>query len=66
VLGTRQHGDLPLKVADLVRDQSELTEARDAAFELVRSGEFDTPEFAPLKNQVLDRFGKLFDLRGGG
>jgi ATP-dependent DNA helicase RecG len=66
VLGTRQHGDLPLKVADLVRDQSELTEARDAAFELVRSGEFDTPEFAPLKNQVLDRFGKLVDLRGGG
>lgn len=66
VLGTRQHGELPLKVADLVRDQVELTEARDAAFELVRTGEFDQPEFAPLKNQVLDRFGKLFDLKGGG
>ncbi len=66
ILGTRQHGDLPLKVADLVRDGDALAAARQTAFDLVASGAFDGPEFAPLKNQVLDRFGRLFDLAGSG
>ena len=62
VLGTRQHGDLPLKVADLVRDAAILREARTAAFELVESGQFDQPDFAPLKLKVLERFGEALDL----
>jgi ATP-dependent DNA helicase RecG len=62
VLGTRQHGDLPLRVADLTRDESILKETRTAAFDLVRSGEFDRPELAPLKVRVLERFGKALDL----
>jgi len=62
VLGTRQHGELPLKVADLVRDASVLREARTHAFELVGSGEFDGPEYAMLKIKVLDRFGTALDL----
>ena len=62
VLGTRQHGQLPLKVADLRRDQAILNEAREAAFALVDSGEFDQPPFAPAKRRVLDRFGRLMDL----
>jgi ATP-dependent DNA helicase RecG len=66
VLGTRQHGDLPLKVADLVRDQDLLAAVRNAAFELIESGEFDQPAFAPLKIRVLERFGKLFELVGSG
>jgi len=66
ILGTRQHGDLPLAVADLVRDESELGESRQAAFDLVGSGEFDDPKFVPLKVRVLERFGKLFDLVGSG
>ncbi|MGE5194095.1 MAG: ATP-dependent DNA helicase RecG [Deltaproteobacteria bacterium] len=66
ILGTRQHGDLPLTVADLLRDESELGEARRTAFDLVGSGEFDQPHFAPLKIRVLERFGKLFDLAGSG
>jgi len=66
VLGTRQHGDLPLKVADLIRDESLLAVTRDHAGELVSSGRFDQPEFAPLKIRVLDRFGKLLDITGGG
>jgi ATP-dependent DNA helicase RecG len=66
VLGTRQHGDLPLRVADLTRDAAILKEARAAAFELVRSGEFDQPELAPLKIQVLERFGKALDLAQTG
>ena len=40
VLGTRQSGSLPLRVADLVRDKALLEEARVAAFNLVESGEF--------------------------
>ena len=66
VLGTRQSGSLPLRVADLVRDQALLIEARIAAFNLVESGEFDQPEFAPLKNRVLDRFRQLMDLPRSG
>ena len=62
VLGTRQSGALPLRVADLTRDEAVLIEARTAAFNLVQTGEFDEPQFAPLKNQVLDRFSKLMDL----
>ncbi len=62
VLGTRQHGELPLRVADLTRDESILRETREAAFDLLRSGEFDRPELAPLKIRVLERFGKALDL----
>lgn len=62
VLGTRQSGSLPLRVADLIRDKALLEEARIAAFNLVETGEFDQPEFAPLKQRVLDRFAKLMDL----
>jgi ATP-dependent DNA helicase RecG len=66
VLGTRQHGELPLQVADLVRDKRELEAARKLAFELVKSGRFDQPEFVPLKVEVLNRFGRLLDISGGG
>jgi ATP-dependent DNA helicase RecG len=62
VLGTRQSGSLPLRIADLVRDKEILEEARTAAFNLVETGEFDDPEFAPLKIHVLERFAKLMDL----
>ena len=66
VLGTRQSGSLPLRVADLVRDKALLEEARIAAFNLVETGEFDQPEFAPLKIRVLERFAKLMDLQQTG
>jgi ATP-dependent DNA helicase RecG len=66
VLGTRQHGELPLRVADLVRDADHLDEARREAFRLVEGGELDGPEYAALKRKVLDRFGKLFDLPQSG
>jgi ATP-dependent DNA helicase RecG len=62
ILGTRQHGELPLRVANPLRDAEILEEARTAAFELVEQGEFDSPEYAPLKIHVLDRFATLFDL----
>ena len=66
ILGTRQSGALPLRVADLARDKEILIEARTAAFNLVETDEFDQPEFGPLKNLVLDRFSKLMDLPQSG
>lgn len=66
VLGTRQSGSLPLRVADLNRDQQLLIEARTAAFNLVETGEFDGPEFAPLKIRVLERFRQIMDLPQSG
>jgi ATP-dependent DNA helicase RecG len=66
VLGTRQHGELPFRVADLPRDAALLEEARREALALVESGRFDGPEFAPLKLAVLDRFGQLMDLPPSG
>lgn len=66
VLGTRQHGALPLRFANLVRDRKVLEEARESAFRWVETGEFDQPEFAPLKLSVLDRFGELMNLPRSG
>lgn len=66
VLGTRQSGSLPLRVADLNRDGQILLETRIAAFNLVETGEFDQPEYGPLKNRVLDRFQQLMDLPQSG
>lgn len=66
VLGTRQHGELPLRVANPVRDAEILEEARAAALALVESGEFDGPEFVPLKVSVMERFAALFDLAPTG
>ncbi|MFN7802456.1 MAG: ATP-dependent DNA helicase RecG [Planctomycetaceae bacterium] len=66
VLGTRQHGDLPLQSADLLRDAALLETTREQAQELVRSGQLDTPDYAPLKQRVLARFGELMEISGGG
>ena len=62
VLGTRQHGELPLRFANIVRDQQQLIEARRAAGDAIDSGAIDTAEYAPLKLRVLDRFAALMDL----
>lgn len=66
ILGTRQHGNLPLRVADLLRDQTVLEEARSVAFQLVNSGRLDQPEFAMLKIRVLDRFETPMELVRSG
>jgi ATP-dependent DNA helicase RecG len=62
VLGTRQHGELPLRFANIIRDQSLLLEARQAACDAIDTGAIDTAEYAPLKLRVLDRFATLMDL----
>lgn len=62
ILGTKQHGTLPLRVADLNRDHHTVEETREIAFALVESVEFDHPDYEPLKTNVLDRFAKVMDL----
>jgi ATP-dependent DNA helicase RecG len=62
VLGTRQSGSLPLRVASPVRDLNTLKTARRMAQDLVRTGDFDTPEFRALKAIVLERFADVLDL----
>jgi ATP-dependent DNA helicase RecG len=66
VLGTRQHGALPLRFAEGLLDEALLTRARDEAWRLVSSGNFDSPEYAPLKRLILDRFAQMMDLPRGG
>jgi len=62
VLGTRQSGAMPLRVADPVRDLSMLQVARRMAHDLVRTGDFDSAEYAQLKRIVIDRFADVLDL----
>ena len=60
------YDELEIGLADLVRDQSLLERARDCAFDLVGSGQFDGPDYAPLKIRVLERFGTIMDLPQSG
>ena len=62
VLGVRQHGELPLRVADLVNDRELLEETRAIAFDLVQSGEIDGESAERLRDRVLERFGELMEL----
>jgi ATP-dependent DNA helicase RecG len=66
VLGTRQSGTQPLRIADLVRDKEILEAARIAAFNLVETCELDEPEFVMLKSRVLSRFAKIMDIPRAG
>lgn len=62
VLGTRQSGALPLRVANPVRDLQILNRARQMAHDLVRTGDFDSAEYSQLKAIVLQRFAHVLDL----
>jgi ATP-dependent DNA helicase RecG len=57
---------LPLRFGHLIKDRKLVEETRQAAVELVRSGQFDDPLLAPLKSAVLDRFAELMDLPRSG
>lgn len=62
ILGLRQSGAMPLRVADPVRDLKLLQLSRQIAQDLVDSGSFDAPEFQALRTIVLNRFDNLLDL----
>ncbi len=63
LLGTRQHGLPPLRIADLRRDSSIVAEARADAQQLIAADpSLAQPEHALLRRQVLVRYGKALDL----
>ncbi len=62
VLGVRQSGSLPLRVANPIRDLRILQIARRMAHDLVRTGDFDSAQFHALKAIVLERFAHVLDL----
>ncbi len=63
LLGTRQHGLPPLRIADLRRDTAVLEEARADARELVATDpQLTQPEHAALRRMALVRYGKSLDL----
>ncbi len=67
LMGTRQHGMPPMRVADLRRDEAELLEARTAAHELTKNDpELNATEFEKLRSQVLNRYGKVLNLSDVG
>ncbi|WP_437185458.1 ATP-dependent DNA helicase RecG [Planctomicrobium sp. SH668] len=66
VLGTRQHGALPLRYVHFLREEKILEKAQVEANLVVQSGVFDTPEYAPLKQRVLERFSLLMELPHSG
>jgi len=63
ILGTRQHGLPPLRIADLARDGELLDEAREVARQLIaRYSGLDVPQWARLGRQVLVRYGQALEL----
>ena len=62
LLGTRQHGLPPLRIANLQRDTAVLDEARRDAQQLVATAAIAEPDFARLRQMVLRRYGRVLEL----
>ncbi len=66
-LGTRQAGVPDFRVANLLRDGRILEEAREEAFHLANRPDFLTaPEYAELRQALLDRWGTRLELASVG
>ncbi len=66
LLGKKQSGLAPLRIADLNRDIKILQVARAMAQELIdEDPEMEEPELASLRDQVLRRYGEILDLGDG-
>ncbi|MBI2354980.1 MAG: ATP-dependent DNA helicase RecG [Deltaproteobacteria bacterium] len=66
-LGTRQAGMPDFRVASILRDGSILEQARQAAFGLLESDqELSAPGHAPLREELLRRWGKRLELAAVG
>ncbi len=63
LVGTRQHGLPPFRVADLVRDSAIVAEAREDARKLIAADPgLSQPEHARLRQLVITRYGHALDL----
>lgn len=63
LLGTRQHGMPPMRVADLVRDKEVVLEARELAQELIQQdARLEVEIWSALRRQVLRRYSAVLDL----
>ncbi|MBU4271119.1 MAG: ATP-dependent DNA helicase RecG [Planctomycetes bacterium] len=63
IFGTKQHGLPPLRIADLLRDQSILKEARRDAHALPTADpDLSREEHAKLRRMMVARYGKALDL----
>jgi ATP-dependent DNA helicase RecG len=67
LLGTRQHGMAPFRIADILRDKDVVMQARQDAWELVREDPgLSRPEHRRLRQMVVRRYGKSFSLADVG
>ncbi|MBC7354287.1 MAG: ATP-dependent DNA helicase RecG, partial [Thermogutta sp.] len=67
ILGTRQHGLPPFRIADLVRDREVVELARQDAWELIAADPgLARPEHRRLRRLVLARYGKSMALADVG
>ena len=66
-LGTRQSGMPDFRVANILRDGTILEQARQAAFGLLEGDpELAAPQHAPLREELLRRWGQRLELGGIG
>ncbi len=66
VLGTRQHGELPLRFPNVLKESKLLELARHEAERIVFSGEFEQPQFTQLREKIFNRFDQMMDLPRSG
>lgn len=67
LLGFRQHGLPPFRIADLVRDADLVREARRDAHQLISTDpELADPAWAKLRRMVLVRYGEVMELADVG
>lgn len=66
ILGTRQHGEMPLRFPNLLKEEKMMELARHEAERVVFSGEFEQPAFSRLRTKVQHRFNLLLDLPRSG
>jgi ATP-dependent DNA helicase RecG len=63
ILGTKQHGLPPLRIADLLNDQDTLVEARgEASWLIMQDPELIAPEHAKLARLLKAQYGDMLDL----
>jgi len=63
LMGTKQHGLPPMRIADLARDIRILEQARNVAMQVVAENpELEGDDFRRLKKQVLARYGANLEL----